>query len=88
MGCGVIGAAKKVASNLSTITDFSEKLQNGLKLTYRAEYTDNDGKKVTVQQQPPNSVYLNDTGPCIVHGRRDLRVRQLQRHDDLHQVAR
>jgi hypothetical protein len=66
VGCGVIGAAKKVASNLSTITDFSEKLQNGLKLTYRAEYTDTDGKKVTVQQQPPNSVYLDDTGPLLI----------------------
>jgi hypothetical protein len=66
VGCGLIGAAKKVASNISTITDFSEKLQNGLKLTYRAEYTDSDGKKVTVEQQPPNSVYLDDTGPLII----------------------
>ena len=46
--------------------DFSEKLQNGLKLTYRAEYTDTDGKKITVEQQPPNSVYINDTGPLII----------------------
>lgn len=66
VGCGFIGAAKKLASNLSTISDFSDKLQNGLKLTYRAEYTDTDGKKITVQQQPPNSVYINDTGPLII----------------------
>jgi hypothetical protein len=66
VGCGLIGAAKKVASNLSTITDFSEKLQNGLRLTYRAEYTDSDGKKITVEQQPPNSVYITETGPFII----------------------
>ncbi len=66
VGCGLIGAAKKVASNLSTISDFSDKLQNGLKLTYRAEYKDTDGKKITVEQQPPNSVFIDDTGPLII----------------------
>lgn len=66
VGCGVIGAAKKLAGNVQTISDFSEKLQKGLTLTYHAEYKDQDGKKVTVQQQPPKSVYITDTGPLII----------------------
>lgn len=66
LGCGLLGAAKKLAGNLSTISDFSDKLQKGLTLTYRATYKDQDGKTVTVQQQPPNSVYITDTGPLII----------------------
>lgn len=66
VGCGMLGAAKKIAGNIGTISDFSDKLQKGLTLTYHAEYKDQDGTTVTVQQQPPNSVFVTNTGPFIV----------------------
>lgn len=68
VGCGLLSAAKKLAGNVATISDFSQKIQKGLTLTYHAEYKDSDGDTVTVQQQPPNSVYISKTGPLIFTG--------------------
>lgn len=65
VGCGLLSAAKKLAGNVATISEFSQKIQNGLTLTYRADYKDSDGTTVTVQQQPPNSVFISKTGPLI-----------------------
>lgn len=68
VGCGLLSAAKKLAGNVATISDFSQKIQKGLTLTYRADYQDSDGSTVTVQQQPPNSVFISKTGPLIFAG--------------------
>jgi hypothetical protein len=67
-GCSLISAAKKVVGNATVMAKYSEKLQRGLTATYKADYKDTDGSVVTVQQQPPNSVYISSTGPWIFNG--------------------
>ncbi len=65
MGCGFIRSAKNVAANASTLGDLSSKLENADKLTYQAEYKLDDGSKVTVAQQPPNSAAVGESGRYI-----------------------
>jgi len=65
MGCGVLRSAKNVADNASTLGDLSSKLENADKLTYQAEYKLDDGTKVTVAQDPPNSAAVGETGRYI-----------------------
>ncbi|HKD97580.1 MAG TPA: hypothetical protein VKB69_08240 [Micromonosporaceae bacterium] len=68
VGCGFLSAAKKLASSASIISDFENKLQAGETAVYKATYSSSDGSTVTVQQQPPKSVYVSDTGPWIFDG--------------------
>jgi hypothetical protein len=65
MGCGFIRSAKNVADNAGTLGDLSKKLDNADKLTYQAEYKLDDGSKVTVAQEPPNSAAVGPTGRYI-----------------------
>lgn len=69
VGCGLLSTAKKIAGNASIMANYSSKIQNGLKATYKAEYKDSsDNSNVIVQQQPPKSVYVTKTGPWIFDG--------------------
>jgi hypothetical protein len=69
VGCGLLSAAKKIANNASVMSSYSEKLEKGTHATYKATYKDiTGGDTVTVQQQPPNSVYVTKTGPWIFNG--------------------
>jgi hypothetical protein len=69
VGCGILSTAKKIANNATVMASYSDKLQKGLSATYHAVYTDSsDGSQVTVQQQPPNQVYITKTGPWIFNG--------------------
>jgi hypothetical protein len=62
LGCGAIRSVKNIADNASTLGDLSDKLNNAEKLTFQAEYKLDDGSKVTVAQQPPNSAAVGESG--------------------------
>jgi hypothetical protein len=69
LGCGVLSKAKNVVSNISTITDFADKIGKAETLTYTAEYKLTDDKKngtAKVVQQPPSVAYLGQDGSLIV----------------------
>lgn len=69
LGCGVLSKAKNVVANLSTITDFADKIGKAQNLTYTADYTVTDGKQTAtakVVQDPPNVAYRGKEGSLII----------------------
>jgi hypothetical protein len=62
LGCGFISAASNVVGNLQTLSDLADKITNSEHATYQADYKLQDGSKVTVAQQPPNSADVSDKG--------------------------
>jgi hypothetical protein len=65
MGCGLINKAQQVVGAAKILSDFSQRLENGEKLTYTATYNVEGGDQVTLAQQPPNSAYMGKTGRFI-----------------------
>ena len=68
VGCGLLGAAKKLASNAVLLGNLSEKLTAAEKLTYKAVYKASDGTTDTIEQAPPKVAYLSSDSDWIFTG--------------------
>jgi hypothetical protein len=66
LGCGVLSKAKNVVDNLSTISDYANKIQKADNLTFTADYKLSDGSTAQVVQKPPNSAYIGKDSRFIV----------------------
>jgi hypothetical protein len=62
LGCGFISAASNVVGNMQTLSDLADKITKSETATSQAEYRLDNGKPVTVAQQPPASAFASDTG--------------------------
>ena len=65
MGCGLAGKVQNIVGTAKAVGEYSDKLKNGEKLTYTAEYKVDGGDTVTLTQQPPNSAFIGKTGRFI-----------------------
>lgn len=66
--CGAATAVNSALNAAGQMSQYEEKIQAGLTLTYKATYTDTDGTTTTVEQQPPNSAFVSGTNSYIVAG--------------------
>jgi hypothetical protein len=62
LGCGFLSAASNLAGNLSTLSDFADKITKSETATFQATYKLQDGASVTVAQKPPRSATVSDKG--------------------------
>lgn len=62
LGCGFLSAAGNLAGNISTLSDFADKITKSEHATFQATYKLQDGTSVTVAQKPPASVTVSDKG--------------------------
>jgi hypothetical protein len=66
LGCGFISAASNLAGNISTLSDFADKITKSETATFQATYKLQDGTSVTVAQKPPNAATVSAKGAFIV----------------------
>jgi hypothetical protein len=65
LGCGFLSAASNLAGNISTLSDFADKITKSEHATFQATYKLQDGTSVTVAQKPPNSATVSDKGTYV-----------------------
>jgi hypothetical protein len=68
VGCGILGAAKKLANNAVLLGNLSTKITDAEKLTYKAVYKASDGSTDTIAQAPPKVAYLSSDSDWIFDG--------------------
>src|SRR5262245_1541564 len=66
LGCGVLSKAKNVVDNLSTLSDYADKIGRSEHLTFTADYKLSDGSTAQVVQKPPNSAFIGKDARFIV----------------------
>src|SRR5438874_357624 len=62
LGCGFLSAASNLAGNISTLSDFADKITKSETATFQATYQLQDGTPVTVAQKPPNASTVSAKG--------------------------
>jgi hypothetical protein len=65
LGCGFLSAASNLAGNISTLSDFADKITKSETATFQATYKLQDGTSVTVAQKPPNAATVSDKGVFV-----------------------
>ncbi len=65
LGCGFLSAASNLAGNISTLSDFADKITKSETATFTATYKLQDGSTVTVAQKPPSSASIGQKGSYI-----------------------